>query len=255
MRLSECYELLELSSGATLEEIKASYRKLAFKYHPDLNPGDAKAAARFTRLNEAYVFLKKHRETSHDSSGRRAYSAETIRQEEEAKAKTGGGRKPSAFYTRQEEVLKDILNDPFAKQVFEDIFSKLKRGVDPGDSSRSESRSASETPAREVGVKWGDRSLDLDVGAGLISSVKNWAARQLDDHQTVHMPARNLVPGTSLRVQIKHRFQSEPRTIEVTLPVDFVVGRPIRLKGLGRRLGPWRGDLYLRLLARTSAEA
>lgn len=258
MRLSECYSLLELSPGASLDEIKTSYRKLAFKYHPDLNPNDAKAAARFTRLNEAYVLLKKHRESSSDSgSGKRVYNAETIRQEEEARAKPSGGRRQSAFYSRQEEVLKDILNDPFAKQVFEDIFSKLKRGVDPETAPRSESRPrpGSETPARDVGVKWAGRTVNFDVGAGLVGAVKNWAARQLDDHQTVYMPPRNLVPGTTLRVQIAHRFRSVSRTIEVTLPADFVVGRPLRLKGLGRHLGPWRGDLYLRLLARSSAEA
>ncbi|NCD24415.1 MAG: molecular chaperone DnaJ [Deltaproteobacteria bacterium] len=258
MRLSECYSLLELSPGASLDEIKTSYRKLAFKYHPDLNPGDARAAARFTRLNEAYVLLKKHRESTPGSgSAKRVYSAETIRQEEEAKARPGTGRKQSAFYTRQEEVLKDILNDPFAKQVFEDIFSKLKRGVDPADGPRTGATAhpSQEKPAREVGVKWGGRSVNLDVGAGLLGSIKGWAARQLDDHQTVYMPARNLIPGTTLRVQIRHRFQSAPRTIEVVLPMDFVVGRPIRLKGLGRHLGPWHGDLYLRLLARASAEA
>ena len=55
MRLTECYALLEVLPGATLDEIKASYRKLAFKFHPDLNPGDARAAQRFSRLNEAYV--------------------------------------------------------------------------------------------------------------------------------------------------------------------------------------------------------
>ena len=60
MRLSECYSLLEVSPGATLDEIKASYRKLAFKYHPDLNPGDARAAQRFTRLNEAYEIGRAH---------------------------------------------------------------------------------------------------------------------------------------------------------------------------------------------------
>lgn len=240
MRLSECYSLLEVSPGATLDEVKASYRKLAFKYHPDLNPGDARAARRFTRLNEAYVLLKKNLETS--SADQRRYSAETIREEEEARVRRGG--KPSGgFSAKQEEVLRDILNDPFAKQVFEDIFSKLRRGVEP------EGASPGPVTTKKLDLKWGERAISLDLGKGLIQSVKDWASSQLDDSQTVRMPARELVPGTTLRVMIRHRFSAEPRTIDVTLPPDFVVGRPIRLKGMGRRLGPWRGDLYLRLLA------
>lgn len=246
MRLSECYSLLEVSPGATLDEIKASYRRLAFRYHPDLNPGDARAAQRFTRLNEAYVLLKKNlegkQETSDEDQGARRYSAETIRQEEEAKVKRGG-RPYGGFSARQEEVLRDILNDPFAKQVFEDIFSKLKRGAEPDLDTSEPART------RNLKVKWGERTLNLDLGRGLVASVKDWAARQLDDSQTVRMPARSLIPGTTLRVQVRHRFSSEPKTIDVTLPPDFVVGRPIRLRGLGRRLGPWRGDLYLRFLA------
>lgn len=246
MRLSECHSLLEVSPDANLDEIKASYRRLAFRYHPDLNPGDARAAQRFTRLNEAYVLLKKNLETKQEApdgaQGGRRYSAETIRQEEEAKIKRGG-RPYGGFSARQEEVLRDILNDPFAKQVFEDIFSRLKRGAEPG----SEPSEAVQT--RSLKVKWGERTLNLNLGRGLVASIKDWASRQLDDRQTVRMPARSLIPGTTLRVQIRHRFSSEPRTIDVTLPPDFVVGRPVRLRGLGRRLGPWRGDLYLRFLA------
>ena len=240
MRLSECHALLEVSPGASLDEIKASYRKLAFKYHPDLNPGDARAGQRFSRLNEAYVLLKKNLESS--SSDKRHYNAETIRQEEEARAKRGG--KPSGgFSAKQEEVLRDILNDPFAKQVFEDIFSKLKRGVEP------EGASSAPVTTKKLNLKWGERAISLDLGKGLVQGVKGWAASQLDDRQTVRMPARELIPGTTLRVMIRHRFSPEPRTIDVTLPPDFVVGRPLRLKGMGRRLGPWKGDLYLRLLA------
>jgi|GEM_PF-5001632 len=50
MRLSECYSLLEAAPGASLDTIKANYRRLAFRYHPDLNAGDARAAERFTRV-------------------------------------------------------------------------------------------------------------------------------------------------------------------------------------------------------------
>lgn len=246
MRLSECYSLLEISSSASLDDIKASYRKLAFKYHPDLNPDDSKAAQRFTRINEAYVQLKKYRETSGSKpSGKRVYNAETIRQEEEARAKASGSSKgPSSFYTRQEEVLKDILNDPFAKQVFEDIFSKLKRGVDPGPGTVEPVAVQS---ARNMSLRWGERRLTFDLSKGVVGAVKDWAARQLDDHQTVRMPARNLIPGTTVRVEIK-RLNRDTQTIEVTLPLDFVVGRPVRLRRLGRSLGPWNGDLYLRFL-------
>lgn len=244
MRLSECYALLEVSHGASLDEVKASYRKLAFKYHPDLNPGDARAAARFTRLNEAYVLLKKNLETSNGASRTRHYDSETIRQEEEARVKQSGSKPYGGFSEKQEEILKDILNDPFAKQVFEDIFSKLKRGADP------ESPSTAPSSSKNLDLSWGERTVSLDLGKGVVSAVKGWLARQFDDHQTVHMAAHALIPGTTLRVQIRHRFSPEPRTIDVTLPTDFVVGRPIRLKGLGRRLGPWTGDLFLRFLVR-----
>jgi len=51
------YEVLGLSKGATADEIKKAYRKLAKKYHPDMNPGDKTAEAKFKEVNEAYEVL------------------------------------------------------------------------------------------------------------------------------------------------------------------------------------------------------
>ena len=62
-------------------------------------------------------------------------------------------------------------------------------------------------------------------------------------------PAHAVGPGKVVRLTVSTRF-GEAKTIEVTLPPDFVVGRPVRLKGLGRKLGPFTGDLYLRVLAK-----
>ena len=51
------YEVLGLSKGATAEEIKKAYRKLAMKYHPDYNPGDKSAEEKFKEINEANEVL------------------------------------------------------------------------------------------------------------------------------------------------------------------------------------------------------
>ena len=55
------YEVLGLSPGASDDEIKAAYRKLAKKYHPDLNGGSAEAEAKMKEVNEAYTLLIKNK--------------------------------------------------------------------------------------------------------------------------------------------------------------------------------------------------
>ena len=56
--MSDPWQVLGVSRTATDEEIKAAYRKLAHKYHPDLNPGDAEAARKMQEINAAYDQIK-----------------------------------------------------------------------------------------------------------------------------------------------------------------------------------------------------
>jgi DnaJ-class molecular chaperone len=55
--MTNFYEILEISRHATLEEIRAAYRRLALRYHPDKNPGDQVAEKQFKRVSEAYQVL------------------------------------------------------------------------------------------------------------------------------------------------------------------------------------------------------
>ncbi len=55
--LEKCYELLGVCREASLDDLKAAYRLLARKWHPDLNPGNADAHQRFISLNQAYQIL------------------------------------------------------------------------------------------------------------------------------------------------------------------------------------------------------
>ncbi|MCU0493770.1 MAG: DnaJ domain-containing protein [Chloroflexaceae bacterium] len=57
MAIKDYYQVLGIGRNASEQEIKQSYRKLARQYHPDINPGDKQAEARFKEINEAYEVL------------------------------------------------------------------------------------------------------------------------------------------------------------------------------------------------------
>ncbi|MBT9316747.1 J domain-containing protein [Leptothoe spongobia] len=57
MGLADHYRTLGLRTGATFDDVKAAYRKLARKYHPDVNPDDQRAQDRFIRVTKAYESL------------------------------------------------------------------------------------------------------------------------------------------------------------------------------------------------------
>ena len=53
----DLYIILQVERAATVSDIKRAFRKLARRYHPDINPGDQSAEEQFKRISEAYEIL------------------------------------------------------------------------------------------------------------------------------------------------------------------------------------------------------
>ncbi len=74
MAKRDFYEVLGVSRDADDKTLKSAYRKLAMKYHPDRNPGDAEAEAQFKEINEAYDTLKDgQKRAAYDRFGHAAF--------------------------------------------------------------------------------------------------------------------------------------------------------------------------------------
>ena len=78
MAKRDYYEVLEVTRTVEFEEIKRSYRKLAVKHHPDKNPGDTDAEARFREIAEAYDILgDSEKRSAYDRYGHAAFQGGT----------------------------------------------------------------------------------------------------------------------------------------------------------------------------------
>ena len=283
LSLQQCYDALGLEQGADLEALKHAYRRRAFELHPDLHPDNPQAGQEFQVVNEAYVILarllspEQQGAAAEEKTPGDAADAEAQRQKEAQKAASDAqGPRPEsgdkaqgqhegardgkdertrraaqAAYAKEEDVLRDLLDDPFARRVFEDIYAQMKDAQAPPSPPPPQPDAGEKSAAQEnTAAEWGKGHLNLDFSRGIGKAVKSWMRRQIDEEQTFYLAPSMLKPGARIRLQIRRGLSEEVSTVELTLPQDYAAGKPVRLKGLGRRIGRWQGDLYLTLVAK-----
>ncbi len=118
MSPSDFYSILGVAKGATEKEIKAAYRKLARKYHPDVNPGDQTAEAKFKEINNAYEVLSdKDKRKKYDKYGDKWQYAdqfeEAERQQSQYRQYPGGGGSQSFYFGGDIGGMDSIFDDLF----------------------------------------------------------------------------------------------------------------------------------------------
>ena len=124
MEYVDYYKVLGIAKTATTDEIKAAYRKLARKHHPDLNPDDKEAHKRFQQINEANEVLSDpEKRKKYDQYGKDWKHAEEFEKHKQSqKNYTGGGQ---------------TFQGGFGEEDFSDFFSSMFGGEGPrGRSAR-----------------------------------------------------------------------------------------------------------------------
>jgi molecular chaperone DnaJ len=104
--------VLGVARGASDDEIKKAYRKLAVKFHPDKNPGDKAAEERFKELGEAYEVLNEpQKRAAYDQYGHAAFDARR-------RASRGG----AGDFHDPFEVFREVFGQQGGGSIFDDLF-------------------------------------------------------------------------------------------------------------------------------------
>lgn len=218
----DLYSVLGVKRSASADEIKSAYRKLAAKLHPDKNPGNKSAEAKFKRINQAYHVLSDAKKRSlYDEFGDVALSdnfdAERARAYQRwAGAGGRGGAAGGVPGAGQTIDLEDLLGGRGGVGGFGDLFGDLFGRV-RGGGGRGGRSAAAGMPGSDV-----ESELTIDF----VSAVR----------------------GTTAELQIEGR----PEPVTVRIPPGATEGSKLRIKGEGAP-GPYggaRGDLILHVRVR-----
>jgi curved DNA-binding protein len=219
------YELLGVKRDASADDIKQSFRRLARKYHPDLNPGDKTAEDKFKAISEAYEVLS-------DRSKRSQYDKFA-----------GFWRKNRTRATPNNNPPRDRSND---EDEFSDDFNtfidrllgRKKESSNGNNSTERTSRSDAQTTRNS---RTNERRNPRESGSSdrNSNSESQPLLRPKNLEAELTLPLEKAYLGGRERITI----QEDGRSLEVDMPPGMIPGQKIRLRGQGIA----GGDLYLKI--------
>jgi len=158
--MSDYYQVLGLSKGATKEEIKKAYRKLAVKYHPDKNPDNSDAEKKFKEISEAYEVLSDEKKRQmYDQYGPDAFKGGM------------GGPTGAQGFSSMEDALRTFMGafgggGGGGESIFDSIFGFEGQGGQGGNYPRQGmSKKASITISFEEAARGIDKELSISIHA------------------------------------------------------------------------------------------
>jgi len=222
------YEILGVPRDASEKEIKRAYRRLARKYHPDLNPGDKEAEEKFKEINKAYEVLS-------DPEKRRLYDLYGENWEQMAafhnarqQAGAAGPGGATTFTWRTGDLfgdLSDLLRGSIFEDLFEGFFGFGRRG-----------------PARGQNV---EQEVELTLEEAYSGTTR--IVQVTGEEVCPACRGRSRALGALCQVCRGLGVVMRPKRLEVRIPPGVGDGSRVRVAGEGRPgpMGGPKGDLYL----------
>jgi DnaJ-class molecular chaperone len=277
MEEKDFYGILGVQRGASEDEIRTSYRKLARKYHPDVNPNDPKAEDRFKEVAFAYdVLSDAEKRARYDEFGMAGLADSFDAEQARAYARwsQGAHRSPSQESFGENLDLEDLLSGFFGGRRGAGGFGARRgprRGRDAHGSLSVEFLDA--VRGGEVRLQYEGRNLRVRIPPGADDGTRIrmagqgepgsggppgdlYLTLQVRPHPfltrrgaDLHLDLPVTIPELVLGASVEVPTPDDPVTMKI--PPHSANGRVLRLRGKGatRRDAGERGDLYIKLVA------
>jgi curved DNA-binding protein len=221
MEYKDYYEILGVDKKSSKEEMSKAYKKLAKKYHPDLNPNDPKAEDKFKEVTEAYEVLK-------DEEKRKLYDSLGSNWQHGQNFQPPPGYENVHFEFRGDQGGAGFDFSDFFENIFGGGFSRTGKGF------QKSSRGFQRDPFSQGGFSRKGQDAEAALELSLEEAYRGGSKSITLQEQVV---------GPDGRLMVQHK------TLSVNIPQGIKDGNKIRLSGQGSPgMGSGQsGDLYLKV--------